>query len=236
MRGNNPKNNEIKASFGGDAPEIHHTREEKDYGKDIDENLGDNTSRRVSWTLGHTRPMRSESEIPEAKLSHTELASCLAQCVAWRNATIMEDDVFDDPESVLPHRQAVGYPGLITPGSACYHFLRRTDVPEIHSHTTAERRKANTFTMDLGPVPLNRRDLDTVFGDPDARAVMVFSSEIVGSKDIPVHTCNASAAICQVNKWLLDTGAGQHLVPKKCVPQGAIFQAAKSCASALQTE
>jgi len=139
----------------------------------------------------------------------------------------MEDDVFDDSESVLPHRQAVGYPVLITPGGACYHFLRRSDVPEIHSHTSAERQKASTFTMNLGPVPLNRRDLDTVFGNPEARAVMVFASEIVGSKDIPVHTCNASAAICQVNKWLLDTGAGQHLVPKKCVPQGAIFQSSK---------
>ena len=105
------------------------------------------------------------------KSSHT-------MCIAFRNATILEDELFDDKDCILEHRQAVGYPILITPSGECLHYYRRCAVPDAYFMSHGERGKAKLNEVDLGPITLTTERLKDVLCEPEGRAVMMFASEL----------------------------------------------------------
>ena len=107
------------------------------------------------------------------------------------------------------------------------HFARRSLIPDIYLMNTAEK-KIKHHAVELGPVPLDRDDLPTVFRDPSSRAVVVFASELLAcggeEKTVELPAC---AATCSASKWLLDTGAAVHHVPKHTVHANEIFESDK---------
>ena len=60
-------------------------------------------------------PLQGSPVTDIMKSSHT-------MCIAFRNAIILKDELFEDEECILTHRQAVAYPILITPSGECLHY------------------------------------------------------------------------------------------------------------------